>query len=92
MERRQKLIYGLGGFALGVLLTCAAWMGAGASGSGGSWAAEGGLPEASAAPGAGLEEATAPGVESNEIAAPPEMPSNAWDSAVVYIGGNTAQP
>lgn len=56
MERRQKLIYGLGGFALGVLLTCAAWMGAGASGSGGSLAAEGGLPEASAAPGTELEE------------------------------------
>lgn len=92
MGRKQKLTYALGGFALGVLLTCVIWLLAGRANSGA--ALESAPPEAaSALPSAGPGEATPPGtgtaVPESAAPAPSENPAGTWDSAAVYTGGDT---
>ncbi len=92
MGRKQKLTYALGGFALGVLLTCVIWLLAGRAGSG--TALESAPPEAaSTLPSAEPGEATPPGTGTaapeSTATAPSENLANTWDSAAVYTGGDT---
>lgn len=92
MGRKQKLTYALGGFALGVLLTCVIWLLAGRAGSGA--ALESTPPEAasflpSAVPSETVPPGTGTAVPESTATDPSENLANTWDSAAVYTGGDT---
>lgn len=96
MGRNQKLAYALGGFVLGVLLTSAVWLRVGIRQDTGIAAApEDSRPGASAAvfPDTEPEEQTAPPLETTgeepDGSAAPDPPTDIWDSAAVYTGGDT---
>ena len=96
MGRNRKLAYALGGFVLGVLLTSAVWLRVGIRQDTGIAAApEDSRPGASAAvfPDTEPEEQTAPPLETTgeepDGSAAPDPPTDIWDSAAVYTGGDT---
>lgn len=96
MGRNQKLAYALGGFVLGVLLTSAVWLRAGIRQDTGIAAApEDSHPGALAAvfPDPEPEEQAAPPLEPTgeepDGSAAPDPPTDIWDSAAVYTGGDT---
>ena len=96
MGRNQKLAYALGGFVLGVLLTSVVWLRAGIRQDTGIAATpEDSRPGASVAvfPDTEPEEQTAPPLETTgeepDGSAAPDPPTDIWDSATVYTGGDT---
>lgn len=115
MNRKQKLIYALGGFVLGVLLTAALWLCAGTGGTAGAGPDAGaqttaGTPDTAGTQDGAALESTSPEAASTLPSAGPsgavpseagsatpesitpassESPADTWDSASVYVGGDT---
>lgn len=92
MERKQKLIYALGGFALGVLVTAAAWYWSGKSVPDAT--AQTTPPESTAIPSSTQPEESDQPQESETASdsaapTPSETPADTWDSAAVYLSGDT---
>ena len=92
MRRGGKFLYALGGFALGVLAAAAVWYWAGknepgavfqSTPPGGAAALSGGQTGESAPP---QESGTA---SDGAASAPRGSPAGEWDSAAVYVGGDT---
>lgn len=93
MKQKQKLIYTLCGFTLGVLLTTAAWLCVGGSINTGALVhSKDTLSEiAAAAPGAGSDEAALLRViaeQGGSTSSASKPPADAWNSAAVYTGGD----
>lgn len=91
MGRKQKLTYALGGFALGVLVTAAAWYW---SGKNVPAAAQATPPESTSASSGAQPEESAPPAQSESASdsATPTLskpPAYTWDSTAVYVGGDT---
>lgn len=91
MAGKQKLVYALGGFVLGVALTSAVWLGV-------SMQAEDGTATSPEKPQSQIS-TTIPSAEPDEAALPQESPerggsaapepaAGTWDSAAVYTGGD----
>lgn len=92
MGRKQKLIYALSGFALGVLLTCGVWLCVGGDHSGIVFAPENEPPSASTVPGGKTDETAAPAestAQGSDSPSPLNPPSSTWDRSLVYTGGDT---
>ena len=92
MGRKQKLIYALSGFALGVLLTCGVWLCVAGSHPGVVSTPEDEPPGASTVPGRRTDETAAPAesaAQDNDSPSPSDPPSSAWDRSLVYTGGDT---
>lgn len=92
MAGKQKLIYALGGFVLGVALASAVWLYAGQTNAGTTASPEGIRPGTIAASPGSEPDKTAlpqesPGPEHGGSAAP-EPTAGTWDSAAVYTGGD----
>ena len=93
MHAKQKLVYALGGFALGVLLTSVVWLCAGIqAGNGAAASPEETQPPRLMATPSPEPVRTAPPQESPEPErdgpAVSEPQAGAWDSAAVYTGGD----
>lgn len=92
MGQKQKLTYALGGFVLGVLLTCGVWLWAGRAGPGSASSPEDSPPGVSVTPSAGPGETAAPAesvAQSTASPAPTAQSAGTWDSAADYTGGDT---
>lgn len=92
VDRKQKLAYALGGFALGVLLTAAVCLGAGTQTEAGVTAApEEPQPTASEElPVTGIERTPLENAEKEDGGSAVSEPQTAaWDRAAVYTGGDT---
>ena len=73
MGQKQKLTYALGGFVLGVLLTCGVWLWAGRAGPGSASSPEDSPPGVSVTPSAGPGETAAPAESVAQSTASPEI-------------------
>lgn len=91
MGQKQKLIYALSGFALGVLLTCGVWLCVGGDHSCIASTPEDEPPGASTVPGGKTDETAAPAesaVQNSDSPSLSDPPSSTWDRSLVYIGGD----
>lgn len=92
MGRKQKLIYVLSGFALGVLLTCGVWLCVGGGHSGVVSTPKDEPPGASTVPGGKTDETAVPAesaVQDCDSPSPSDSPSSTWDRSLAYTGGDT---
>lgn len=92
MERKQKLIYVLSGFALSVLLTCGVWLCVGGGHSGVVSTPKDEPLGASTVPGGKTDEIFAPAesaVQDSDSPSPSDSSSSTWDRSLVYTGGDT---
>lgn len=92
MGRKQKLIYALSGFALGVLLTCGVWLCVGGSHPGVVFTHEDEPPGTSTVPGGKTDEIVAPAesaVQNSNSPSLSDSTSSTWDRSAVYTGGDT---
>lgn len=93
MGRKQKLIYVLSGFALGVLLTCGVWLCVGRGHSGVVSTPKDEPPGgASTIPGEKTDETATPAestIQDSDSPSPSDPPSSTWDRSLVYTEGDT---
>ena len=93
MKQKQKLAYALGGFALGVLLTAAIWLYTGRASDTGAFSHLKDIPSGTTAVTSrtGLDETAALRAIAEQgggTSSAFKPPSDTWDSAAVYTGGD----
>lgn len=92
MGRKQKLIYALSGFALGVLLTCGVWLCVGGGHLGVVSTPEDEPPGTSTVPSEKPQETAAPAeseAQGSDSPSPSDPLSSTWDRSLVYTEGDT---